>query len=213
LVAIAADGSRVPRVLLNPDERHVPMAITPDGRTLVVRRDTGTGAALSSAYLTVALSSDFSEAGPPEPLFESRVAMGQLSLSPDGKWAAYESTESGREEIYAVPFPTANGKWQISTGGGSQPRWNRTGRELVYRNRDEILAVRVDTNPTFRSGTPTILASGLRQRQFRPAYDVDRSGHRFLMLKLAETPPSDLHVVVNWFEELRRRAPADRARR
>jgi serine/threonine-protein kinase len=213
LVAIAADGSGVPRVLLNPDERHVPMAITPDGRTLVLRRDKGTGAALSSAYLTLTLPPDSSEAGPPEPLFESRVAMGQLSLSPDGKWAAYESTESGREEIYVVPFPTANGKWQISTGGGSQPRWNRTGRELFYRNRDEIMAVRVDTNPTLRSGTPTILVSGLQQRQYRPAYDVDRSSDRFLLLKLAETPPSELHVVVNWFEELRRRAPADRARR
>ena len=211
LVAIAADGSGGARVLLNPEERHVPMAITPDGRTLIVRRDKGTGAALSSAYLTVTLPPAPSAAAPLEPLFESRVAMGELSLSPDGKWAAYESTESGREEIYVVPFPGPDRKWQISTAGGTYPLWSRTGHELFYRTRDVMMSVPVETNPTFRSGTPTILFSG--QRQYRPAYDVDRTSERFLMLKLAETPPRDLHVVVNWFDELRRRAPADRARR
>jgi serine/threonine protein kinase len=207
LVAIAADGSGTPRVLLNPGQRHLPVAMTPDGRTLVVRHDRGSGAALSSAYFTLTLVSDPSKAVAPELLFESRFPMGQLSLSPDGKWAAYESSESGREEIYVVPFPIPDRKWQISTGGGTRPLWSRNGHELFYRDRNALMTVPVETKQAFRSGKPAPLLSGLRQ--YRPAYDVDRIGNRFLMLKLADTPPSGFHVVVNWFEELRRRAPAD----
>ena len=186
------------------------MAITPDGQTLVVRRDRGSGAAVSSAYLTLPLLPD-SKAVAPQPLLESRVAMGQLSLSPDGKWAAYESSESGREEIFVVPFPKPDRKWQISTGGGTRPLWSRNGRELFYRDGDRLMAVPVQTNRAFRSGTAEMLVLG--QRQYRPAYDVDRSGDRFLMLKLADTRPGEFNVVVNWFEELRRRAPADGRRR
>jgi Tol biopolymer transport system component len=207
LVAIAADGSGTPQLLLNPDERHVPTAITPDGRTLIVRRDKGTGAALSSAYLVLTLPPDPSGPATPKPLLESREAMGDLSLSPDGKWAAYESNESGRIEIYAVPFPTPNRKWQISTDGGTRPVWNRNGHELFYRTRQDMMAVRVDTTPTFRSGTPVSLFP-LQFPQYRPSYDVDREGQRFLVLKLPDAPPSEHHVVINWFEELRRRAPA-----
>jgi hypothetical protein len=207
LVAIAADGSGKPQLLLNPEERHVPTAITPDGRTLIVRRDKGTAAALSSAYFMLTLPPDTSGSATPKPLLESREAMGQLSLSPDGKWAAYESNESGRVEIYAVPFPTPNRKWQISTDGGTRPVWNRNGHELFYRSRQDMIAVRVDTTPTFRSGTPVNLFP-LPLPQYRPSYDVDREGQRFLVLKLPDAPPREHHVVINWFEELRRRAPA-----
>jgi serine/threonine-protein kinase len=207
IVRIAADGSGTPLVLLNPQERHLPMAITSDGRTLVVRRDKGTGAALASAYLTLSVLADSAPAAAPELLFESRFAMGPLSLSPDGRWAAYESSDSGREEIYVVPFPAADQKWQVSIRGGTEPVWSRSGRELFYRNRDEMMAVRVETSPTFRSAAPETLLSG--QRRYRPAYDVDRAGNRFLMLKLADAPPGGFRVRVNWFEELRRRARAN----
>jgi serine/threonine-protein kinase len=209
LVSVAADGSGAPQVLLNPEERHLPMAITPDGRTLVVRRDKGTGAAISSAYLTVTLPLNGSGTVTPKPLFESRFAMGDLSLSPNGQWAAYVSTESGRGEIYVVPFPRPDRKWQISTGGGTRPLWNPNGRELLYWNRDQMMSVRVETSPAFRSTTPVPLFSG----RYRPVYDIDPHGRRFLMLKLGEVPTGDLDVVVNWFEELRRRAPADRQTR
>jgi serine/threonine-protein kinase len=203
LVAIAADGSGAAQLLLNPHERHVPTAITPDGRTLIVRRDKGTGAAVSSAYLTLTLPAP---SGPvaPAPLLESATAMGRLSLSPDGKWAAYEARESGRGEIYVMPFPTPNRRWQISTDGGIWPVWSSNGRELFYRNRQDVMSVRVDTSPTFRSRPPVALFSG----RYRPVFDVDRDGQRFLMLRLADAPPTEHHVVINWFEELRRRAPA-----
>ena len=205
LVAIAADGSGAPQVLLNPEEHHLPMAMTADGRTLILRRDKGTGAARSSAYLTLALPPDPAAPSTPKPWLES-VAGGPLSLSPDGNWAAYESSESGREEIYVVPFPTPNRKWQISADGGARPVWNRNGHELFFRSRPNMMVVRVDTTPAFQSGMP---ASLFPVRQYRPVYDVDRKGQRFLMLKIPDTPPSQHHFVVNWFEELRRRAPAD----
>jgi len=204
IVSIAADGSGKPQLLFHSQERLLPMAITPDARTLIVRRDRGTGAATSSVFLTLKWSSDSQNTATATPLFESRFRMGQLSLSPDGHWAAYESSESGREEIYVIPFPAADRKWQISAGGGTQPLWSRNGRELFYRSRDEMMAVPVETSPTFRSGTPAALFSG----QYRPLYDVDRNG-RFFMGKMSETPPGGYHIVVNWFEELRRRAPTD----
>jgi serine/threonine-protein kinase len=203
LVATAADGSGTPRLLLNPDERHVPMAITPDRRTLIMRRDTGTGAGRSSGYFTLALPSDASKPSVPEPLLESRFAMGHLSLSPDGKWAAYDSSESGRVEIYVVPFPAADRRWQISPSGGTWPVWNENGHELFYRNRQDVMSVRIDASPTFRSATPVALFSG----RHRPAYDFDRERQRFLMLKLPDAPPSEHHVVVNWQEELKRLVP------
>ena len=211
LVALAADGSGAPQVLLNPEDRHVPMAITPDGHTLIIRRDTGTGPARSSAYLTLTLAPDASAQATLRPFLESRTAMGPLQLSPDGTWAAYESSESGREEVYVVPFPTPDRKWQISTDGGTQPLWNPNGRELFYRGRTDMMAVRVETTPTFRRGIPVILFSA-QLRRYRPLYDVDREGQRFLMLELPMAPPNEHHFVVNWFDELRRRAPADRAR-
>jgi hypothetical protein len=129
-------------------------------------------------------------------------------LSPDDKWAAYESTESGREEIYVVPFPEPNRKYQISTDGGTRPVWNRNGHELFFRGRPDMMAVPVDTTPAFRIGTPVTLFP-LRFSQYRPFYDVDREAQRFLMLKLADERPNQHHFVVNWFEELRHRAPAD----
>lgn len=83
---------------------------------------------------------------------------------------------------------------------------------VFYRRRPDMMAVRVNTTPTFRSGTRNKLFPGTLSR-YRPPYDVDREGQHFLMLKLADVPPSEHHFVVNWFEELRRRAPADRAAR
>jgi hypothetical protein len=115
--------------------------------------------------------------------------------------------KSGREEIYVVPFPTPNRKWQISTDGGARPVWNRNGHELFFRGRPNMMAVRVDTTPTFRNGQPASLFP-FPLSQYWPFYDVDRAGQRFLMLKRPTAPPREHYVVINWFEELRRRAPA-----
>ncbi len=135
----------------------------------------------------------------------------QPRLSPDGRWLAYDSDESGRLEVYVQPYPGPGGKWLISTEGGTQPVWNPNGRQLFYRNGDKMMAVEITMQPGFAAGKPRVLFEG----QYGPSvatfpnYDVTPDGQRFLMLKAAEAEqaPTQINVVLNWFEELRRRAP------
>jgi Tol biopolymer transport system component len=131
-------------------------------------------------------------------------------FSPDGRWLAYVSSdESGRDEIYVQPYP-GTGKWQISTEGGTEPLWNRNGRELFYRSGNKMMAVDVATEETFSAGKPRVLFEGPyvpTPRSF-PDYDVSPDGQRFLMLKATEqTAPTQINVVLNWFEELKQKVP------
>ena len=129
-------------------------------------------------------------------------------FSPDGKWVAYASNETGKWEIYVTSFPDAKGRWQVSSGGGEQPRWRGDGRELFYLSSDSrMMAVPVMTGTNFDAGTPVALFQAA-PRQPIPAtdlfaYDVSRDGQRFLILtqvKQAETAP--MSVVLNWDAKL-----------
>ena len=139
---------------------------------------------------------------------------GAASFSPDGHWLAYLSNESGRPEIYVQPYPGPGGKWQISTDGGTEPLWNRNGRELFYRSGNRMMAVQVSTQPTFSAGKPAMLFEKEYAASQFPAtgiaYDVSPDGQRFLMVKEIEQSSSatQINVVLNWFEELKRRVPA-----
>jgi serine/threonine-protein kinase len=130
---------------------------------------------------------------------------------PDGRWLAYTSNESGRFEIYVQPYPGPGGKWQISTEGGTEPVWNPNGRELFYRSGDKMMAVDIATQPGFAAGTPRTLFEGRYEPTPAtfPNYDVSPDGQRFLMLKPTEQAqaPTQINVVLNWFEELKRRVP------
>jgi len=146
------------------------------------------------------------------PFLVTPATEGAPRFSPDGRFIAYVSDESGRPEIYVQPFPGPGGKWQISTDGGIEPVWNRNGRELFYRNRNRMMAVPVTTEPTFSAGHPSMLFEGEYLASPFPAtgvtYDVTADGQRFLMVK--ETPQASdikINVVANWFEELKRLAP------
>jgi len=130
------------------------------------------------------------------------------ALSPNGRWLAYSSNESGKNEIYVVPFPNARaGKWAISTGGGTEPLWSHRGTELFYRDASgNLVAVEVNTNPTFSVGRATALfpAAGYSSLRFNPQYAVGPDDRRFLMIRPLETnTPDKLIVVENWFEELK----------
>jgi eukaryotic-like serine/threonine-protein kinase len=129
-------------------------------------------------------------------------------FSPDGKWVAYASNETGRWEIYVTSFPAPSGKWQVSVGGGEQPRWRADGRELFYLSPDsKVMAVPVTTGANFDAGTPVALFQAT-PRQPIPiydlfVYDVSRDGQRFLIItpvKEAETTPMSL--VLNWTAKL-----------
>jgi Tol biopolymer transport system component len=130
------------------------------------------------------------------------------SFSPDGHWLAYISDESGRDEVYVRPFPAGPGKWQISTEGvvvGVPPRWTPSG-ELLYRSGDKMIGVDLTTQPTLTVGRPRVVFEG---RSDPGNFDVTPDGQRFLMSKAGEQEQAatQINVVLNWSEELKRRVP------
>ncbi len=131
-------------------------------------------------------------------------------FSPDGRWITYTSNESGRTEVYVRPYPGPGGKWQVSTGGGTEPMWNPKGHELFFRDGQKMMAVDYTAQPTFAAGKPGMLFQGPYTPTPRSAsdYDVSPDGQRFLMLKAAEQVPGEINVVVNWPDELKQKAPA-----
>jgi serine/threonine-protein kinase len=150
-----------------------------------------------------------------EPFLRTSFNEGAAQFSPDGRWLAYASDESGRFEIYLQPYPGPGGKWQISTEGGTEPAWNPNGRELFYRSGDKMMAVEITTQPSLSAGKPKVLFAGQYQPSLNPVpnanYDVSPDGQRFLMLKpseSAEAAPTQINVVLNWFEELKQKVPA-----
>jgi hypothetical protein len=151
---------------------------------------------------------------PVEPLAETRFRGDLADLSPNGRFIAYQSDESGRYEIYVRPFPRIdNGRWQVSTAGGTRPVWARSDRELFYLDASNALtAVPVDTSgPTLGNGIPTKLFD-TKYAEPSPSrnYDVSADGQRFLMLKANATDdpnatPVSMIIVEHWFEELKQR--------
>ncbi|MDA2924099.1 hypothetical protein MYX65_05480 [Acidobacteria bacterium AH-259-L09] len=134
-------------------------------------------------------------------------------FSTDGRWLAYVSDESGRNEIYVRPFPKVEeGKWQISTDGGVEPVWAPNGPELFYRSGDQMIVVDIRAEPTFQAGTPRLLFEGSYDRGpgGNAGYDVTPDGQRFVMVKAGEeSAPTQINVVLNWFEELKRLVPTE----
>jgi hypothetical protein len=146
---------------------------------------------------------------------QMRGTEGAPHLSPDGRWLAYASDESGRRQIYVQPYPGPGGKWQISTDGGNEPQWSRNGKELFYRSGNKMMAVDIATQTGFAAAKPRQLFEGrymvTSTGWARPNYDVSPDGQRFLMLKPVEpeqAPVTQINVVLNWSEELKRLAPA-----
>jgi Tol biopolymer transport system component len=131
-------------------------------------------------------------------------------FSPDGKWVAYASNESGRWEIYVTSFPEARGKWQVSSAGGEQPRWRGDGKELFYLSTDaKIMAVPIKPGTGFDPGAPVALFQANPREVIATSeqaiYDVDQNGQRFLIntqIKSAETQP--ISVILNWDAELKK---------
>ncbi|MDA2924124.1 hypothetical protein MYX65_05620, partial [Acidobacteria bacterium AH-259-L09] len=150
-----------------------------------------------------------------KPLLQTQFAEGGAAISPDGRWVAYHSNETGRREVYVRPFPNVKeGKWQISRDGGVSPVWGPEGHELFYRSLDgeAMMVVRIETEPTFVAGSPEVIFTGTYISHISRYYDISPDGQRFLMIKEAEqaeqTPTRDeLIVVLNWFEELKRLVP------
>lgn len=158
-------------------------------------------------------------------LLEAKHNEMQPRISPDGKWMAYTSNESGRKQIYVRPFPVLDGRgrWQVSTGGGDSAIWSRDGRELFYRNGDAVMAVSVRTKPSLILEMPKTLFHGTyvysdltSVNSHLSSWDISPDGKRFLILK--ESPAASasggarrINIALNWLEELKNRAPAKRS--
>jgi Tol biopolymer transport system component len=151
----------------------------------------------------------------PQRLATSKYVQGSGRFSPDGKWVAYCSNESGTNEIYVQPWPGPGPKIEISSEGGTDPIWSRDGRELFYRNGDKMMVVAVSTQPTFEASRPRLLwagryAHGMSSSCGPPGtaegnYDVSSDGKRFLMIKDVDEGAQSTRIVVvlNFAEELK----------
>ena len=190
----AADGSGNAESILSMKNNQSPVAWTSDGVSIVYEergnlRILDVASGRTSSYL------------------ETDWNVRSLALSPDEKWAAYQSNETGIWEIYVRTFPEAEERQKVSEGGGSMPRWDPAGGLLYYRRADSVVAAMVRTEPSF---TVVDKQAVFAQREGPNAhYDVHPDGGRFVMTKLSEAGTGDdaprIVVVVNWLEELRRR--------
>ncbi len=214
----AADGTGEEEFLGSvPDRPVFPWSWSADGKTLLLVEIAG-GAGRNFDIGALTLEGE----GKRKPLLQEEYMEIQPKISPDGRWMAYMSGESGDYEIYVRPFPDVEGggRWQISSNGGDSPLWSPDGKELFYRSGDSVMAVKVETDPTFKPGKPQILFGGTYVSlsiSDAHTWDISLDGKRFLMMKapemLGETStveePWQINIVLNWFEELKKRAPGE----
>jgi serine/threonine-protein kinase len=204
-----ADGTgQVEQIASVPDGSIWPLSLSSDGNTLFFGQNIEGQTGRSIGMLSMEGDRN------PELLIQEEYNQQYAQISPDGRWLAYWSEESGQEEVYIRAFPDVDsgGRWQVSTRGGRAPLWSPDGRELFYWGPDGIMAVPLETDPIFKLGIPQKLFSG-------PYffYEVSPDGKRFLMIKRPELTdeemeafaPRKINFVVNWFEELQERVPVD----
>ncbi len=151
------------------------------------------------------------------PFADIKAGAGSPKFSPDGRWLAYCSNETKKPQVYVQAFPGPGAKIQVSSDGGTDPVWKRTGEELYFRNGDKMMAVSVSTAPTFRAGRPRVLWEGHYSHGMSTScgppgptssnYDVTADGKRFLMIK-DEAPDTayskQIVVVLGWADEVSR---------
>src|SRR5712692_5781343 len=187
---IAADGSSGPQ-LIYPLAASGHVTSIAGGHAVIMMTDPVT----STDLWTMELNGK----NEPQPFRRTSAMERQGSLSPDGKWMAYASNESGRSEIYVEPVPGPGGRWQISTNGGEQPRWVRTGREIVYRNGTKMMSAAVQIQPTFSAAKPVELFDRKFDRGGTVGgYDITPDGQTFVMTRSEQANPTEIRVVVGW---------------
>ena len=141
-------------------------------------------------------------------LFQAKWTVRGAQFSPDGRWIAYASNETGNMEVYVSPFPSVDGKWQVSNAGGQEPKWRNDGKELFYMSTDgKITAVSVSAGSSFQAGTPVPLFQTHRRQPMAAqdlfSYDVSNDEQRFLIAtKLDEPNAAPLSVLLNWASEM-----------
>jgi Tol biopolymer transport system component len=203
-----ADGGGQPQQLIATKSISFPHSMSADGKRLVYYEAAG-----SPQIWTVSIDqSNGLKAGTPERYMETRASDSAAAISPDGRWLAYESNESGRPEVYVRPFPVPSsgggGKWQVSNNGGRFPMWPRKGGEIFYRSADQVMAVAYTANgDAFSTGRPRVRATAPGAAG---GFDLAPDGRLLLMLPTLERGTRTEHTLMfvqNFYDELRRRVP------
>ncbi len=208
----AADGTGEAEKLVSPPHLQLhPFSWSSDGKALLMQE------VVTWTNLDLCLLSMESE-HTLKPLSQTEHAEAGPKISRDGRWIAYSSNETTKDEVYVRPFPDVNsGKWQVSTSGGGAPLWSPDGRMLFYLSDDNsVMAVAVETKPTLSFGAPRILfrSTNLGRGMYNGTpWDIHPDGKRFLMIKppgaatSTDRGPRQINIVLNWFEELKQRVP------
>ncbi len=203
ILARPADGTGAPRVIVKGRAPE----ITGDGRRLIYHFQAGAGAQEDLWYAPLDGSSV------PQPFLATPARERRPRISPDGRYLAYQSNESGASEIYLTRFPSGEGKWQVSIGGGSHPQWNKSGTRLYYRQDGcAVVEVSVETAPALVLGKPERLIEcdelKLARRPWL-TYSVSGDGERFVLVQTSNpnTEKIDIGITVveNWFGEFKNR--------
>ena len=198
------DGHAPAELLLAREHRQYPISWLPDGSVLAfteVHPETGNDIWLLSLPDRTA-----------QPLAATTADERGPMFSPDGRWLAYTSDESGQDEVYVQPYPGPGSKRLVSTSGGNEVVWSTSGQELFYRRGDRLMVVPVTDGPTFAPGSVDVVFTGAFERGVyaNPSYDISPDGSRFIMIRSNRDPTlTRLTVVLNWFEELKARAPVN----
>ena len=203
--AVFGSGEAEP-VLVSEELDFFAVAVTPDGEVMVYAyvAPSDTWATSKKANIGVVnLQADTSH----QELIETEWAEFPVGLSPDGHWLLYSSTESGREELYATPFPDLGRKWQVSTEGTDGfARWRRDGAEIVFDNNDSLYAVAVETREDqVILGRPQLLKQDVHPSASWANFDLTSDGERLLFIEpLDHVADQPISVVLNWMESLHR---------
>jgi eukaryotic-like serine/threonine-protein kinase len=193
IYARSADAATPPERLLEGQEDQLPEAVTPDGQFLIFQQ--GSTTTRSDLWL-LPLTGDRT----PRPLVQTPFDDEDAAVSPDGRWLAYVSNETGKDEIYVQAFPGGGDRVQVSTGGGNTPRWGKRGFELFYSGVDTIVSVTLTPGPPLRVSRPVI-----KVQAPLASYDTLPDGGFFAVLRDPQAPSTPAYVVTNWFDELRRK--------
>jgi serine/threonine-protein kinase len=198
-----ADGSgKAQDLIVTKGAQPIPAAFFPDGKSFVYMH---TGSIPDIAALRL------DDPSKPEFLVKTPAQESSPALSPDGRWLAYTSTESGRGEVYVTQLPGAAGRWQVSPEGGDDPLWSHDMKEMFFKRGDEYFAVPIRISPTFQAGTPQLMFSGKFERPivWIGNWDVSPDGKKFALVRPYGNAPrfGKILVTINWVEELRQRAP------
>jgi serine/threonine-protein kinase len=206
------------RLTTNPQYSENPHAFSPDGKNLIVQATVPGGSSDLNLMAMDALLAGKPAGGKMEvrPLLHTPAAESAGEIAPDGRWLAYYSNSSGRNEVYVRAFPNveSGGQTSISATGGTRPAWSRNGRELFYLDLNGAMwVVPVQTTPTFSAGKPRkLFDASWWSAQSGRTYDVTADGQRFLAITDPSSdgenaPPQTFTIVLNWVEELKQKLP------